>query len=146
MPMSQETPVDCRVITDAATDDIVRLYRDAGWWDDHYGEDFIPRMLRDSFCVVAAFDADGKMVGMGRAISDGCSDAYIQDIVVLREYRRGGIGGKIVATLLERLRAADIDWIGLVAAPGTEKFYHSIGFEPMRDYIPMIYKQENGDN
>ena len=30
---------------------------------------------------------------MGRAISDGCSDAYIQDVVVYSEFRGQGIGG-----------------------------------------------------
>ncbi len=145
MPLENGIPAVCRVIDTADTKDIIDLYRDAGWWKDSYSDDFIPAMLQDSFRVVAAFNPAGEMIGMGRAISDGCSDAYIQDIVVRRDCRQAGIGSMIVAELLRQLKAADIDWVGLIAAPGTEKFYKTLGFEPMHDYIPMIYKTEKGN-
>ena len=32
---------------------------------------------------MAAIDPDGRWIGMGRIISDGVSDAYLQDIIVL---------------------------------------------------------------
>ena len=67
-------------------------------------------------------------MGMGRALSDGCSDAYIQDVVVDPGFRGRGIGGKIVMFLVGELRARGVDWIALVGEPGTEAFYRSLGF------------------
>jgi len=116
--------------------DIVRLYQAAGWWQEDYTADFIPPVLKKSFCVIAAFDGQ-RLVGMGRAISDGVSDAYIQDIAVLPEYRHQGIATRIVQKIIERLRHRGVDWIGLIGAPGTDQLYRRLGFEPMPGYQPM---------
>ena len=116
---------------------IVRLYQEVGWWQDEYTADFIPPVLQKSFCVIAAFDGT-ELVGMGRAISDGVSDAYIQDVAVLHNYRGQGIATRIVEKILERLRRRHIDWIGLIGAPGTDHLYHRLGFEPMPGYQPMM--------
>jgi len=52
---------------------------------------------------------------MGRAISDGISDAYIQDVTVLSEFRGQGIGTGIVQEILKQLRDDGLQWIGLIA-------------------------------
>ena len=77
---------------------------------------------------------------MGRAISDGVSDAYIQDLVVLPEYRRCDLGTAMVSLLVARCREAGISWIALVAEPGSENFYVPLGFARMERYIPLIYQ------
>ncbi|MDD3117568.1 MAG: GNAT family N-acetyltransferase [Victivallales bacterium] len=139
MPL-KEAAIDCRVLREADPAAVELLYREAGWWEAGFTPDFIPPLVRGSFRFVGAFNAVGAMIGMGRAISDGCSDAYIQDIVVARAYRRSGIGRRIVALLVAELHAAGVDWIGLIGAPGTEKFYSRLGFAPMPDYIPMLHQ------
>ena len=104
-----------------------RLYRIAGWVS---GEDectFLATALRNS-CVVCAAYSGAELVGMGRALGDGVSDAYIQDVVVDDAFRRRGIGGAIVKRLVAELRGRGVDWIGLVGAPGTESFYRGLGF------------------
>lgn len=116
--------------------DVVELYKDAGWWEEGWQTDVIPAMVRNSFRFAALFDGD-KLVGMGRAISDGVSDAYIQDIVVRSDYRGGGWGSKIVSLLVDELHAAGVDWIGLIGAPGTQPFYEKLGFGVMANHIPM---------
>ena len=83
------------------------------------------------------------MVGMGRAISDGVSDAYIQDVTVLSTYRGRGLGSRIVQCLVAELTRRGIDWVGLVAMPGTASFYEPLGFEPMADFVPMKYKHQD---
>jgi spermidine synthase len=121
-----------------ACEAVVCLYKDAGWWSDDWGVEFIPAMIKGSFCFATAYDGN-EVVGMGRAISDGVSDAYIQDIIVLKDYRRRGIGAGIVKALTAFLEARGIDWIALVGEPGTEPFYMKCAFRKMRGYIPMKY-------
>ena len=118
---------------------VVDLYMDAGWWEEGWSEDVIPAMVKNSFKFVGLF-AGNELVGMGRALSDGVSDAYIQDIVVRTDYRGQGWGQKIVAFLVKELRKAGVDWIGLIGAPGTKDFYEKLGFAPMPNFVPMKFQ------
>jgi GNAT superfamily N-acetyltransferase len=118
--------------------EIQALYQAGGWWDADDDPEMIPRTLHGSFAVAIAVDeATGKAVGMGRAISDGASDAYIQDVVVFREYRRFGLGRQLVLTLISACRAKGIRWIALVAEPGSLEFYQSLGLKPIAGFVPM---------
>lgn len=102
--------------------------------------------MRGSFAFVLAIDADtGEAVGMGRAISDGASDAYIQDVVVLPEFRGQGIGCRIVELLIGHLERAGIGWIAAVSTPNTEGFYESLGFRRMSGFVPMLYRGAGND-
>ncbi len=81
----------------------------------------------------------GRGIGMGRLLSDRVSDAYIQDVVVLPDYRGYGIGRQIVTTLLTFCITQGISWISLISEPGQEKFYEGLGFKEMKNYSPMKY-------
>ncbi|MBN1864174.1 MAG: GNAT family N-acetyltransferase [Victivallales bacterium] len=139
---------EIRLVRRVRREEFVRLYIDGGWWDDAYYSDtsFIDDIVTGSTLFAAAFK-DSKMIGMGRAISDGCSDAYIQDVVVLKRHRGKGIGNSIIRFLLSELGKRGIDWIGLVAEPESAKFYQSLGFHKMRGHTPMCFVPEvSGQN
>ena len=104
-----------------------QLYRETGWIGPEDSAEFIAVGMANSAVAVGAY-ADGKLVGMGRALSDNVSDAYIQDIAVSPAFRRHGIGGGIVKTIVAALRSRGVDWIALVGEPGTESFYRNLGF------------------
>ena len=123
--------------------EIVLLYRAGGWWKDEYDPAEIPGLIRGSFAfAVAVEEGSGRAVGMGRVISDGVSDAYIQDLVVLPEYRNRNVGTGLLEALLGACRAAGISWIALIAEPGSEPFYRELGFSPMEGHIPLMYRGE----
>jgi GNAT superfamily N-acetyltransferase len=92
--------------------------------------------------AVAIVISTGRAVGMGRVISDGISDAYIQDLVVLDEWRSYGVGRMILSRLIDECKSRNITWIGLIAEPGKEDFYRSQGFAPMPGHLPMLYSGE----
>lgn len=134
-----------RVLKDADTEtvnDIIRLYESGGWWTGDSKPEIIPDMVKGSFIFLSAVNEKGKLVGMGRAISDGVSDAYIQDMVVLKEFRGSGIGKEIVSILTRLCLEAGILWIGLVAEPDTEPFYKPLGFRALEGYKPLRYIKE----
>ena len=123
--------------------EIVNLYRTGGWWKEEYDQRELPRLIRGSFLFAVAVDRKtGHAVGMGRVISDGVSDGYIQDLVVLPEYRKAGIGTNIVSTLVKKCVERGISWIGLIAEPDTEKFYLPFGFHPMEGHVPLIFRSD----
>jgi GNAT superfamily N-acetyltransferase len=132
-----------RLVNSWDKDEIVNLYHAGGWWKDDYNPDDLANLIRGSFAFAVAVDSKtGQAAGMGRIISDGVSDAYIQDLVVLPQYRKRGIGRKIVEALVNKCRDAGISWIGLIAEPGTENFYLPVGFHPMEGHIPLILRCE----
>lgn len=132
--------VEYEAITKAPVEEIVALYQSAAWWQESAdARAIIPSMIRGSLCFMVARSLDGKIVGMGRVISDGFSDAYIQDVVVLKTYRGRGIGQELVRRLTQFCRERKISWIGLVAEPGTQELYEGLGFGPLIGYQPMLY-------
>jgi len=139
--MKSKIPLEIRIIRKASRAEIINLYKDAGWWKPEYDKDssFIDCIVKNTYCFAGAFHND-RMIGMGRGISDSCSDAYIQDVVVLKKFRGHGIGGAIIRRIVEHLQSNGIDWIALIAEPGTEKFYKELGFRRMKKHIPMLLK------
>lgn len=123
------------------TDAVIDLYKAGGWWKEtgKSGAE-IPAMIKGSFCFLAAFHEE-KLIGMGRVISDGISDGYIQDVVVNKEYRNQGIGKELVRRLTEYCSEKKLAWIALWAEPGTAEFYESIGFRTL-DFTPMLFQKE----
>jgi len=123
--------------------EIANLYRAGGWWKDEYDPKELPRLIQGSFLFAVAVNLQtGQAIGMGRVISDGVSDGYIQDLVVLPEYRKTGIGTRIVSLLVKKCIESGISWIGLIAEPDTEKFYLPFGFHPMEGHIPLIFRSD----
>lgn len=131
--------IEIRLVDIWNSDEIVELYIAGGWWKEEYNPSSIPKLIKGSFLFAVAVDR-GKAVGMGRVISDGVSDGYIQDLVVLPAYRRSGIGKMIVSALLEACKKRGLGWIGLVAEPDSEPFYLPLGFRRLEGYVPLIYE------
>ena len=119
---------------------IIGLYRSQRWWDGPDNEKHVIRIIKGSHCFVIAVLNSEEIVGMGRSISDGASDAYIQDVTVKKNYRGQGIGTRIVRMIINRLQKDGIFWIGLIAEKNYHGFYEPIGFKQMSDSIPMIFK------
>ena len=134
---------DIRFVDNWMQNDIVKLYKSAGWWKESYNPAEINDLIKGSFAFVVVINTEtNETIGMGRILSDGVSDAYIQDLVILPQYREIGIGKKLVKFLLDYCISKKISWIGLIAEPKQDPFYLSLGFKPLVDYIPMKYSME----
>ena len=135
----QPSPLSYEIVRAVPLEAVVELYQAGGWWkESQEWRAVIPRMIAGSFCFMVAREPDGRTVGMARVISDGVSDAYIQDVVVLRSHRGRGIGAELVRRLAEHCVERGISWIGLIAEPGTQPFYERLGFHSFPGQ-PMLY-------
>jgi ribosomal protein S18 acetylase RimI-like enzyme len=134
------TEVEYQIVTTAPVEEIVALYKAGGWWQESSANrSRIEPMIRGSFCFMVARAPNGQIVAMGRVISDGASDAYIQDVVVLPPYRRQGVGRELIRRLTQYCVEHDIEWIGLVAEPGRSAFYENLGYGALEGYQAMRY-------
>jgi GNAT superfamily N-acetyltransferase len=72
---------------------------------------------------------EGRLIGFGRAISDGVYQAAVYDCAVLPEYQGRGVGRLILEKILSRLAHCNLI---LYASPGKEGFYRKLGFRGMK--------------
>ncbi len=118
-----------KFIQTADLEEIVSLYAEADWWDEkRYSRKKIPDMIKGSFCFLLAYNGT-KAIGMGRVISDGSSDGYIQDVVVAKKFRGQGIGKQLIQRLTAFCTEKGLEWIGLIAEPGPYHFIQSWDFK-----------------
>jgi len=92
---------------------------DNGRSEAQYGQS-----ARNSFMNVFVFDGE-RVIGNGRALSDGVCNAYIVDVWTHSAYRRRGIGSEIVRLLTEACPGQHV-YLFTDDAP---EFYEACGFE-----------------
>src|SRR5512136_202553 len=138
----KESEIEIRFVKSWPEDEIVKLYKVGGWWKDSYEKSGINQLIKGSFCFAVVIDKKTKKaIGMGRILSDGVSDGYIQDLVILSEYRKKGIGKKLTKSLIDYCKSKGITWIALVSEPNQENFYKKLGFKEMKNYTPLKYEE-----
>ncbi|MGG0585913.1 GNAT family N-acetyltransferase [Priestia megaterium] len=103
------------------------IYRSVGW--KNHDEEKVKKVFQSSNVVAVAYD-ENKIVGFGRALSDGVFNAAIYDVVVDKHYQNQGIGQQIIENLLAQLN--DISCVHLVSTAGNEEFYRKAGFRKMK--------------
>jgi len=124
---------------------ILTLYKMEGWWISSKDDvALVKQIVAGSHCFLIVED-EGRLKGMGRAISDGVSDAYIQDVAVDKDCRGRGIGQEIILRLVNRLNQDGVNWVGLIAERGSHPFYERQGFSIMPDSTPMVRIQGGGE-
>jgi ribosomal protein S18 acetylase RimI-like enzyme len=112
--------------------EILPLYESVGWVFYYKHPETVEKAYANSLCTLAAYE-DGKPVGVIRAVGDGQTILFIQDLLVFPEYQRRGIGTGLMKAMLERY--AHVYQIEL-ATDNTEKtvaFYKSFGFHNLSD-------------
>ncbi|EIT88409.1 GNAT family acetyltransferase [Parascardovia denticolens IPLA 20019] len=107
--------------------EIVNLYRSVGWTNYLKRVDILQQAYADSLCVLGAYDSD-QLVGVIRTVGDGQTIVFVQDIVVLPEYQRKGIGTKLLKAVMDKYK--DVYQMELLTdnTDKTKAFYRSVGF------------------
>mgnify|MGYP003308183139 FL=1 len=95
-------------------------------------EDLLREAYAGSLLILAAYDEE-RLCGIVRGVGDGVSVLYIQDLLVLPEYQRRGIGSK----LLEQMLGAfpDVNQTVLLAddTASAAAFYEKVGFRKVNE-------------
>jgi GNAT superfamily N-acetyltransferase len=79
--------------------EIRRLYESVGWTSYLRREGLLKEAYAGSLMTLAAYDGD-RLCGIVRGVGDGVSVLYVQDLLVLPEYQRRGIGSKLLEQML----------------------------------------------
>lgn len=87
-----------------------------------------------SHTTVFVYDAE-KLVGFGRAVSDGAYQAAVYDCAVAKAYQGQGLGKLIMENIISRLPTCNVI---LYASPGKEGFYEKHGFRRMKTGMALF--------
>jgi nitroimidazol reductase NimA-like FMN-containing flavoprotein (pyridoxamine 5'-phosphate oxidase superfamily)/GNAT superfamily N-acetyltransferase len=82
---------------------------------------------RGSAAWVVAKDADGRVVATARALSDGRERAWVFDVFVASSRRGAGLGGALVALLLDHPALRDVALVAL-RTRDAQRVYERLGF------------------
>lgn len=111
------------------------LFRLTAHWAPDRSLDDLRIALANSNPVVSATVGD-RLVGFCRATSDGVYRATIWDVVVHPDFQGGGIGRKLVQTVLSHPYVSRTERVYLMTSH-KQHFYEHIGFQ-VNDSVTMV--------
>jgi len=99
------------------------------WWSDTRTEGDLETILKGSSFIVGMLDPDdGRLVAFSRVLTDTFMFAYIYDVIVLRGYRRQGLGKLLIETTLAHPMIKNIKSVELICMKELIPFYQNFGF------------------
>ena len=126
--------MDC-IIREYSTyceEEILSLYASVGWtaYTDH------PETLKEGFAhsllTLAAYDGE-ELLGILRAVGDGHTIVFIQDILVFPTHQRRGVGRALLKAALARFPHVRQIELATDNTPKTISFYRSQGFKELSE-------------
>jgi len=99
----------------------------------------LQKVFSNSMFKCFVFDGE-KLIGVGRALADGCDCSYICDVAILPDYQGAGLGNKIIQKLVSLSKGHKK--IILYSAPGTEGFYKKVGFSRMTTAMAIFEDEQ----
>lgn len=112
----ENKPATARAIAD--------LRRSVGW---NGMEECYKNPLMNSYCHIACYD-DDTLVGYVDSVSNGVTDAYIQDLTVNPAYQGRGIGTELMKRIIAKLKENKIFMISVLFEEKLMPFYNRFGF------------------
>ena len=107
--------------------DLSDLRESVGW---NRMEDEYSNPLMTSYYHIAVYE-DDKMVGYIDSVSNGVTDAYIQDLMVHPDYQGKGLGTELMNQMITYLKENRIYIISVVFEESLKPFYDRFGFSSM---------------
>ncbi|HPH30964.1 MAG TPA: GNAT family N-acetyltransferase [Chitinophagaceae bacterium] len=119
-------------------DQVIALYEDSGLPRPTTDKQRIRKMYEHSNLIVTAWDKT-KLVGVSRSITDWAWSCYLADLAVSPEYKKSGIGKKLIELTKEKV--GDQVMILLLSVPTAMTYYPKIGFTK-EDRAFAIFRSE----
>ena len=104
-------------------EEMKEVYQSVGWMKH---TNSVIRQVFDASDIKVIVKVNNRIVGLGRAISDGIFNAAIYDIVVHKDFQNRGIARHIVKHILEQLK--EVSCVHMISTIGNEEFYRKQGF------------------
>lgn len=107
--------------------EVLALFKSVGWSMYTCDPAGLERALTRSLIVLGAYEGK-QLVGLIRAVGDGETILFIQDLLVLPEYQLRGIGKQLIEALLVRFPEVRQRVLLTDDDPKMRSFYKAAGF------------------
>lgn len=107
-------------------DAIMNLYLANKWYSYTNDKESLYKGIKQSIDKVGVYE-DNLLVGFLRTIGDQETIIYVQDILVLPEYQRRGIGTKLLKDIISKYPKVRQIVLATDDTEKTRQFYESIG-------------------
>ncbi len=124
--------MEIRRYTHYNKDELINLYSSVGWSSYANNPSMLEAAFAGSLLVLGAFE-DDKLIGIIRAVGDGASIVYIQDIIVHPAHQRQGIGSKLLTAMLAHYKTVYQICLMTDDTEKTVNFYRSCRFTKASD-------------
>lgn len=108
-----------------STDQVIELYNNAGLPRPTMDKQRMQKMFENSTLIITAW-SDDKLVGVCRSITDWVWCCYLADLAVCPNYKKLGIGKKMIA--LTRQKVGEQSMVLLLSVPTALEYYPKVGF------------------
>jgi len=116
-----------------------RLLNKHAFWARGRSPRQLRQMLKGSQVIVSLWRGK-RMVGFGRASSDGIYRAVLWDVVVAGDLQGRGLGRRVVEALLASPKLRKVERVYLMTT-NSSGFYEQMGFTPVSSQQLLIRKQ-----
>ncbi|HEL1968691.1 TPA: GNAT family N-acetyltransferase [Streptococcus suis] len=117
---------------------VLDLYASVDWTGYTSRPEMLEKSLEHSLLVLVAFDSD-RLVGLLRAVGDGHSIVFIQDILVLPPYQRQGIGRHLLEQAVPHFPGIYQLHLLTDNTEKTRSFYEELGFTAVESLDCVAY-------
>ncbi|MEA4831161.1 hypothetical protein SDC9_90888 [bioreactor metagenome] len=117
---------------------IADLRQSVGW--DRMEDDY-KNPLMTSYYHITVYDGE-KLIGYIDTVSNGVTDAYIQDLMVHPDYQGKGIGTELMNRTIGYLKKHRIFMISIIFEEKLKPFYKRFGFFDMLSGQLQTYESE----
>lgn len=101
-------------------------------------------MLEHTDLVVGVCSDDGRLVGFTRVLTDRVFKAVIFDVIVAREHRGAGLGGRLIDYVLDHPMVAGVRHVELYCKLEMIPFYEKWGFTAPGDAVNFLRIEGRG--
>ena len=112
--------------------EILRLYSSVVWTDYTDYPDVLRKGFENSMLTLASYEGD-QLLGIIRAVGDGYTIVFVQDILVFPEHQRKGVCSALLQAILDRYSHVRQIVLATDNTPKTIAFYKSMGFREMSE-------------
>ena len=113
-------------------EDIVRLLKMTYWADKRTVEQ-IEMSTHNSSCYGVYIEAERKLVGFARVISDYATTYYLCDVIIDNDYQHNGLGTALIS-YIEQLPQYD-GLRGILITRDAHALYKRFGYEVLNDRV-----------
>lgn len=102
------------------------LRQSVGW--NRMEKEIANPRLKSYYHIVVYEEENQKLIGFVDSVSNGVTDAYIQDLMVHPDFQGRGLGSELMNKMIEYLKKEGVYMISVLYDEGLKDFYARFGF------------------